>query len=555
MQPFGRVHIRSSLSAVALLFLVAAPITYGADICSDATLDDLRNELRVRNFLHRARDQSDAISFIGELRGRKDATGDVDIRVLQRELEHRHTTLGQVPPEELETELAARRAPLAGIDMSRIRNEIAVRNKKYADITAEDLTNVEKTAPIKRELARRDAALANYGETDLSSELRRRTGALSSYTTDELSEDLRNRDSHLGSISTDAINHELTRRPTEFDLLTRADIVNKLADLDLGPRLSTTEITEGLTRSSSLAACSEATLLEAFLQTQARVIGEDDRTDIKNVSERLTQLKKIQTLTPEQQSERDLLSAYTVHAASIGAIVLATGIPCTSGTCSLATTPYANARNLCNGVAFSTQPCALPICTGFVIKQGRFVTSSHCLTLASSIDKLRIVFGYQVDQGATHTGFALTDVIQPKAVLERGTGSDDWVLLDIGSTDPHPPLSLGLANTNLTIGTRVYVMGYPDGLPLKAAANAQVRQNYYVDYFTADLDTFQGNSGSPVFDNATHHVQGVLRGGEPDYHYLNEQHCQVVNVCLKPDACVYEQITRITNLAAAVARH
>src|SRR3712207_7230060 len=54
------------------------------------------------------------------------------------------------------------------------------------------------------------------------------------------------------------------------------------------------------------------------------------------------------------------------------------------------------------------------------------------------------------------------------------------------------------------------------GLPTKIADGARVvRAN--ASFFEADLDTFGGNSGSPVFDARTNTVLGLLVRGATDY--------------------------------------
>jgi hypothetical protein len=55
-------------------------------------------------------------------------------------------------------------------------------------------------------------------------------------------------------------------------------------------------------------------------------------------------------------------------------------------------------------------------------------------------------------------------------------------------------------------GQAVHVIGHPKGLPLKFAGGAVVRENRYQAFFIANLDTYRGNSGSPVFNSTTHEL-------------------------------------------------
>ena len=49
-----------------------------------------------------------------------------------------------------------------------------------------------------------------------------------------------------------------------------------------------------------------------------------------------------------------------------------------------------------------------------------------------------------------------------------------------------------------SVGTPLVVSGHPAGIPLKIAGGATVRSSQHPEYFDANLDTYGGNSGSPV---------------------------------------------------------
>ncbi|MCG2724712.1 MAG: serine protease [Elusimicrobia bacterium] len=81
----------------------------------------------------------------------------------------------------------------------------------------------------------------------------------------------------------------------------------------------------------------------------------------------------------------------------------------------------------------------------------------------------------------------------------------------------HTPLAIN-RDQNLKVGTKLFVIGYPNGLPVKIAGNAEIR-SVHNDYFAANLDTFRGNSGSPVFNAETYLIEGILVDGVGDYRY------------------------------------
>ena len=93
------------------------------------------------------------------------------------------------------------------------------------------------------------------------------------------------------------------------------------------------------------------------------------------------------------------------------------------------------------------------------------------------------------------------------------------------------------------------VIGHPIGLLKKMAGNASVRSNSNPDYFIANLDTFGGNSGSPVFNADTHEVEGILVRGDTDF--LPRGNCIASMVC-PVQGCRGEDCTRIELIHATL---
>jgi len=94
-------------------------------------------------------------------------------------------------------------------------------------------------------------------------------------------------------------------------------------------------------------------------------------------------------------------------------------------------------------------------------------------------------------------------------------------------------------------GAKVFVLGFPGGIPLKYAPGAEVRDSSNPSFFVANLDTFGGNSGSGVYDQTTKKLLGVLVRGEADYVHDQRKNCERVNVCPK-SGCRGEDVTRIS---------
>src|SRR6185295_6557109 len=93
---------------------------------------------------------------------------------------------------------------------------------------------------------------------------------------------------------------------------------------------------------------------------------------------------------------------------------------------------------------------------------------------------------------------------------------------------------------------KIIVIGHPAGLPTKVAGGAAVRDEKPAGYFTANLDTYGGNSGSAVFNAVTGLVEGILVRGENDYVWKGS--CRVSNVCTN-EGCRGEDVTKVSALA------
>ena len=92
-------------------------------------------------------------------------------------------------------------------------------------------------------------------------------------------------------------------------------------------------------------------------------------------------------------------------------------------------------------------------------------------------------------------------------------------------------------------------MGHPSGLPLKFANGAQVKDTSNASYFVANLDTYGGNSGSPVFNEDDGTVEGILVRGDTDF--VRDNGCFISNVC-PTTGCRGEDVTRTTEFAGDV---
>lgn len=212
---------------------------------------------------------------------------------------------------------------------------------------------------------------------------------------------------------------------------------------------------------------------------------------------------------------------------------------------------FASSYNLCASEPFRDQPNPA-YCSGFQVGPDLIATAGHCID-ATSCGSTTFVFGFQMLDASTVRGrFASNDVYRCAEVVARAeTSTLDYAVVRVDrAIVGHDALELRRSGT-VASGTPVAVSGHPAGLPLKVAGGATVRGNSAADYFESNLDTYGGNSGSPVYDATTGVVEGILVRGNTDFVLTGRgrNRCYVSNTCSDAGCPGYEDVTRSTRFA------
>lgn len=271
-----------------------------------------------------------------------------------------------------------------------------------------------------------------------------------------------------------------------------------------------------------LAGLPTTTLVKTLRDRQRAIYGTDDRKDLYQVTQ--PHLRRV--------------------ADSVAALVAASDLHRTaSGRYRLSTTPYRDDYDLCDSEPFVDQPLGC-FCSGFLVAPDVIATAGHCVRSTKGLKKVRFVFGFRMlDARRARTEFGANDVYEGAELLarEEEDAGADWALVrltrPVRGRAPLPVRSSG----KIADRRSIFVVGHPNGLPAKLAAGAQVRDNRRRAFFLANLDTYGGNSGSPVLDTRTRTVEGILVRGEDDF--VKNGDCHVSLVC--PNAgCQGEAVTR-----------
>jgi hypothetical protein len=194
-----------------------------------------------------------------------------------------------------------------------------------------------------------------------------------------------------------------------------------------------------------------------------------------------------------------------------------------------------HAEGLCPGQRFATQPAAGE-CTAFLVAPRLVFTAGHCVFVNSSLDKVRVVFGYAVDAKTRDPRQVRTsDVYRVSSVaafIDDDKAQVDFAALWLDrEVSGRVPLEIA---TDVHLGDALTLIGHPSGIPAKVASGGRVSRFASRSLFQSSVDAFKGNSGSPLFSDRTAHVVGILvRGGPLQFDYATPRgaSCQVVNSC------------------------
>jgi hypothetical protein len=221
------------------------------------------------------------------------------------------------------------------------------------------------------------------------------------------------------------------------------------------------------------------------------------------------------------------------------------------GTIAVAGPSLGEAANLCADQPFRQQPAAAA-CSAVLVDDQLLLTAGHCATAETCPDQVW-VFGYALARPGGEISLRAGDLYRCRSVPLRTQGVDAdgrrwdhaFVVLDRPVAPPRRPARLTAAP--ITTGSRVAVIGYPSGLPVKIDRGAEVldARPRTGDYFTMDSDTFEGSSGSGVFDQEGR-VAGVFVRGGFDYENRPDMQCLIArHVTGPPDPAGAEQASHI----------
>lgn len=287
---------------------------------------------------------------------------------------------------------------------------------------------------------------------------------------------------------------------------------------------------------------------EALLDRKA-IYGVDDRLEVSDADVQF------------QQAARSVAALFSLSELAVGT---------RSGQWQLPAKPILSDLEWCENERFAQQT-ATARCTGFLMSSDLLVTSAHCVKPEKqprhdglACTGMAIVFDYaQPDQANgtnswLHNGLNSSQVFFCDSIVDHfmDPAGADWSVIRLErSVQDRKPLPF-FNGDRLPESSVMSVIGHPLGLPAKVSGNGAVLDQSRDGYFVTDLDTYAGNSGSPVLVNVPGveglQVAGILSRGDADFERVLQddgQTCQLSRHCTD-SSCSGEHVTRMSEVPA-----
>ncbi len=204
--------------------------------------------------------------------------------------------------------------------------------------------------------------------------------------------------------------------------------------------------------------------------------------------------------------------------------------------------------NGCSTNKFKNQ-FELAKCTAFAISKWHLVTAGHEIN-PKNFKNYVFVFEMQIEeQGKFPEKIKSENIYKPVRIEEykyqKETGLD-YAIIRVNKPIPENRI---LKYDNLfgyQSMQRLYTIGASEGLPLKYTPDGFMDYAVNENLISTDINAFEGNSGSPVF-NINDKVVGMIIAGQVRYFLDNENMCVSPNSCLQYE-CAEEHILKLGSI-------
>lgn len=210
-------------------------------------------------------------------------------------------------------------------------------------------------------------------------------------------------------------------------------------------------------------------------------------------------------------------------------------------------------KNWCETERFVNQNSGAK-CTAFLISSEKIVTAGHCINDVAdpygpglNCHEAVFVFDHKLDRYENLPRTINKNQIYQCSAVVDGTSSMtsiDWRVIELDRETRRQALPVFTGILQPELANPLDIVGHPLGLPMKVARNGQVKSTNSKGFFIADIDSYEGNSGSPVLSeiNGRLAVVGVLSSGDIDSDEDTAAQCQYSRRC-SSNECTGERAT------------
>lgn len=215
--------------------------------------------------------------------------------------------------------------------------------------------------------------------------------------------------------------------------------------------------------------------------------------------------------------------------------------------------------NLCRDEKFASHQ-SVDSCTGFLIGEDLLASAGHCFTSESDCRNKLIAFNV-LAKNEVNDGYKVLskNIYECKEIVHHGLDNEnllDYAVIRLKRKVVGRKILKLRSTGSIGSNDKVFMIGHPLGLPQVQSNNAIVNDLRDPHFFKATLDSFFGNSGSPVFNSKTFEVEGILVRGEEDFVQDQSLQCyrnQIYNHDTE-DGLRGEVVTKISEILPSLNR-
>ncbi len=183
-----------------------------------------------------------------------------------------------------------------------------------------------------------------------------------------------------------------------------------------------------------------------------------------------------------------------------------------------------NGLNICPDQKFS-QLNTLNACSGFLSSKNEFITAGHCFMNQYDCDNKVVIFNYKKSLFNKKIKISKQDIFQCVNINKQFFDVNlEYDYAQIRLDRETKRNFLKLASRNYSPNDKHIMIGHPLGQPMTVSKEVEIISSNN-EILEVKVDSFQGNSGSPLINIHTSEVVGILSRGQEDFLFNDNKQC------------------------------